>query len=268
VPTPAKEAAVAELATAFRESSGAVLAEYRGLTVAQLAELRRALADDGRFAVVKNTLTRLAAREAGLALLEPLLEGPSAVAFVTGDPVAVAKSMREFARAHPALVVKGGVLEGRSLNPDELRRLADLQSREVLLAQLVGAMQASLARAAGLFAAPLSQLARLAAALADQRAAAGEPAEGRAEATAPSAEEPAEEPPDATGSAADATPAAAADATSAAADTAAGPDGPKTPEVPETREAPAQTPAQTPATTDTEPAAPPEAAAPDESAQA
>jgi large subunit ribosomal protein L10 len=184
MPTPAKAEAVEELATAFRDSSGAVLTEYRGLTVAQLAELRRSLAEDGRFAVVKNTLTRLAARQAGLEQLEPLLEGPSAVAFVTGDPVAVAKCLRDFARANPALVVKGGVLDGRPLRPEQLRQLADLQSREALLAQLAGALQASLARAAGLFAAPLAQAARLMAALQETKPAEPTPAEAETPAAA------------------------------------------------------------------------------------
>src|SRR4051812_26112782 len=162
---PDKAAAVAELTEAFRGASAAVLTEYRGLTVAQLKELRRSLAGNATYSVVKNTLTRIAAREAGIEVLEPLLEGPSAIAFVTGDPVVVAKGLRDFGRNHPALVVKGGVLDGRPLTADEVRKLADLESREVLLAKLAGGMKASLQQAVSLFAAPLSQAARVIAAL-------------------------------------------------------------------------------------------------------
>ena len=190
MPTPDKTAAVSELAEAFRGSTAAVLTEYRGLTVAQLKELRRALAADARYAVVKNTLTRIAAREAGLAELEQLLEGPSAIAFVTGDPVAVAKGIRDFARANPALVVKGGLLDGRPMSAEEIRRLADLESREVLLARLAGGLSASLSRAAAMFNAPLAQVARLAAALREQLPA-GEPAPAESPAQ-PADEAPAE----------------------------------------------------------------------------
>src|SRR5204863_1953371 len=151
---PDKAAAVAELTDAFRESSAAMLTEYRGLTVAQLKELRRSLAGNATYAVVKNTLTKIAAREAGIDSFESLLEGPSAIAFVTGDPVVVAKGLRDFGRANPALVVKGGVLDGRPLSADEVRKLADLESREVLLAKLAGDMKASLQQAVSLFAAP------------------------------------------------------------------------------------------------------------------
>ena len=160
-----KQAAVAELAEAFRGSSAAVLTEYRGLTVGQLKELRKALAGNATYAVVKNTLTKIAAREAGVEGFEDLLQGPSAIAFVTGDPVQVAKGLRDFGRNYPALVVKGGVLDGRPLSADEVRRLADLESREVLLAKLAGGMKASLQQAVSMFAAPLSQFARLAGAL-------------------------------------------------------------------------------------------------------
>ena len=166
---PDKAAAVAELTDAFRESSAAVLTEYRGLTVAQLKELRRSLAGNATYAVVKNTLTKIAAKQAGVDTLDPLLEGPSAIAFITGDPVEVAKSIRDFGRNHPLLVVKGGVLDGKALSTAEVRKLADLESREVLLAKLAGAMKASLSQAVGLFAAPLSQAARLLAALEEQK---------------------------------------------------------------------------------------------------
>jgi large subunit ribosomal protein L10 len=160
-----KAAAVAELTESFRESSAAVLTEYRGLTVAQLKELRRSLAGNATYAVVKNTLTRTAARDAGIETLESLLEGPSAVAFVTGDPVVVAKGLRDFAKVHPLLVVKGGVLDGRPLSADELRKLADLESREVLLAKLAGGLNAPAQKLASVLAAPLSQFARLLGAL-------------------------------------------------------------------------------------------------------
>ncbi len=166
-----KTAAVAEITEAFRASSAAVLTEYRGLTVAQLKELRRTLSPNATYAVVKNTLTKIAARAAGVPDIEALLEGPSAVAFVSGDPVEVARGIRDFARAHPLLVVKGGVLEGKTLSAEEIRRLADLESREVLLAKLAGGLQASLSQAVALFAAPLAQLARLVAALQDKAAA-------------------------------------------------------------------------------------------------
>jgi large subunit ribosomal protein L10 len=162
---PDKAAAVAELTDAFRDSSAAVLTEYRGLTVAQLKELRRSLAPNATYAVVKNTLTKIAAREAGVETLEPLLQGPSAVAFVTGDPVLVAKGLRDFAKVHPLLVVKGGVLDGRPLSADEVRKLADLESREVLLARLAGGLNAPAQKLASALAAPLSQLARLLGAL-------------------------------------------------------------------------------------------------------
>ena len=165
MPRPDKSAAVAALTEEFRTSSGAVLTEYRGLTVAQLKELRRSLDGNASYAVVKNTLTKIAAAEAGVSAFDGLLQGPSAIAFVKGDPVEVAKGLRDFAKAHPLLVIKGGVLDGKTLSTDEIRRLADLESREVLLAKLAGAMQASLSQAAALFQAPLSQAARVVEAL-------------------------------------------------------------------------------------------------------
>jgi large subunit ribosomal protein L10 len=166
---PDKAAAVAELTDAFRQSSATVLTEYRGLSVAQLKELRRSLSGNATYPVVKNTLTKIAAREAGVDVLEPMLEGPSAIAFITGDPVEVAKSLRNFGRDNPSLVVKGGVLEGRAITADEVRKLADLESREVLLAKLAGAMKASMQQAVGMFAAPLGQMARLLGALEQQK---------------------------------------------------------------------------------------------------
>ncbi len=155
-----KAAAVAELTAAFRNSQGAVLTEYRGLSVADLAELRTTLGTNATYAIVKNTLTKIAARDADVAGFEDLLVGPSAIAFVNGDAVETAKGLRDFAKTHPHLVIKGGVLDGAPLTPAELTRLADVESREVLLAKLAGAMKASLSGAAALFQAPLSQAVR------------------------------------------------------------------------------------------------------------
>jgi large subunit ribosomal protein L10 len=158
---PDKVAAVAELTEEFRSSAGAVLTEYRGLTVKQLQELRRALGDNASYAVVKNTLTKLAAREAGVDGFDDLLIGPSAIAFIKGDPVEAAKGLRDFARTNAPLVIKGGVLDGKTLTVAEISRMADLESREVLLAKLAGTFNASLQNAVSLFSAPLSQMARL-----------------------------------------------------------------------------------------------------------
>jgi large subunit ribosomal protein L10 len=165
-----KEAAVAEITERFQSSSGAVLTEYRGLTVAQFGELRRSLGEHATFSVVKNTLTKIAATEAGVAgPLGDLLVGPSAIAFVQGDVVEAAKGLRDFSRANPFLVIKGGVLDGKAMTPDEIVKLADLESREVLLAKLAGAMKASLSGAAATFAALPTQMARLLAALEEKR---------------------------------------------------------------------------------------------------
>jgi large subunit ribosomal protein L10 len=188
---PEKTAAVAEIAEDFRASTAAVLTEYRGLTVSQLTELRRTLGEGARYAVVKNTLSRIAAQQAGVRGLDELFVGPTAVAFVSGDPVEAAKGLRDFARANPALIVKGGVVEGKAMTADEIRKLADLESREVLLAKLAGAMKGSLAGAVGLFAAPLSQVARLAEALREQRASES-PAAAAESPAAEAAETPAE----------------------------------------------------------------------------
>lgn len=162
---PDKAAAVAELAQEFRASDGAVLTDYRGLTVKQLQELRRILADNASYAVVKNTLTKIAADEAGVDGFAELLVGPTAIAFIKGDAVEVAKGLRDFARTNPPLIIKGGMLDGKTLSVDEIARIADLESREVLLAKLAGAMLASLQNAVFLFNAPLAQVARLAGAL-------------------------------------------------------------------------------------------------------
>jgi large subunit ribosomal protein L10 len=183
-----KVAAVAELTERFKDSSGAVLTEYRGLTVAQLAELRRSLGDHATFAVVKNTLTKIAVNEAGLGdELSSLLAGPSAIAFVDGDVVEAAKGLRDFAKANPLLVIKGGVLDGKAMTPAEITKLADLEPREVLLAKLAGAMKASLAGAAATFNALPVQMAQLAEALRVKRAAAEG---GAAETSTPEASTP------------------------------------------------------------------------------
>ena len=162
---PDKAAAVAEIVDQFNESAGAVLTEYRGLTVKQLQELRRSLGENANYAVVKNTLTKLAAQEAGVEGFDDLLNGPTAIAFINGDLVEAAKGLRDFAKANPALVIKGGYVDGASMDAKEIAKLADLESREVLLGKLAGAMLASLSQAVYLLNAPIAQAARLAGAL-------------------------------------------------------------------------------------------------------
>jgi large subunit ribosomal protein L10 len=162
---PEKATAVAEIAESFSAASGAVLTEYRGLTVKQLQDLRRSLGENATYAVVKNTLTKLAAKEAGVEGFDDLLTGPTAIAFINGDVVEAAKGLRDFAKANPALVIKGGVLDGKTLDAKEVAKLADLESREVLMGKLAGAMLASLSQAVYLLNAPLAQAARLAGAL-------------------------------------------------------------------------------------------------------
>jgi large subunit ribosomal protein L10 len=174
---PDKVAAVAEIADEFRGASASVVTEYRGLSVAQLTALRRALGPDVSYRIAKNTLVKRAAQDAGVDGLETLLTGPTAIAFVTGEPVDAAKALRDFAKTNQGLVIKGGFMDGNPLSVDEVNRIADLESREVLLANLAGAMKGNLSKAAGLFAAPASQVARLAQALADKRAAEAGPAE-------------------------------------------------------------------------------------------
>jgi large subunit ribosomal protein L10 len=171
-----KTAMVEELTGKFRDSSGAVLTEYRGLTVAQLTELRGSLKGNATFAVVKNTLTKIAATEAGVGeQVGPMLSGPSAIAFVDGDVAQAAKGLLDFAKANPLLVIKGGVLDGKPLTAAEVGKLADLEPREVLLAKLAGAMKASMANAAATFNALPTQMALLADAL-RARVEAGAPA--------------------------------------------------------------------------------------------
>ena len=160
-----KQAAVADIVESFNGAAGAVLTEYRGLTVKQLQDLRRSLGENANYAVVKNTLAKIAANEVGISGFDDLLTGPTAIAFINGDVVEAAKGLRDFAKANPTLVIKGGVLDGNILDASEIAKLADLESREVLLGKLAGAMLASLSQAVYLLNAPLSQAARLAGAL-------------------------------------------------------------------------------------------------------
>src|SRR5271168_7093 len=165
-----KATAVADIAEQFTGSTATLITEYRGLTVANLAELRRSLAASATYTVAKNTLIKRAASEAGVEGLDELFVGPTAIAFVRGEPVDAAKAIKTFAKEHQALVIKGGYMDGRALTVAEIERIADLESREVLLAKLAGAMKGNLAKAAGLFNAPASNVARLFAALQDKMA--------------------------------------------------------------------------------------------------
>jgi large subunit ribosomal protein L10 len=183
MPKADKVATVAEITDKFRSSSAAVVTEYRGLTMAQLTELRRSLGKDTAYTVAKNTLVKRAAADAGVTGLDDMFVGPTAVAFIGGEPVDAAKALRDFAKSHPLLVIKGGLLDGRKIEPAEVSKLADLESRDVLLAKMAGAMLATLTKAAYVFNALPSQVARLAAALQDKRIADGEVLEA-----APSAE--------------------------------------------------------------------------------
>jgi large subunit ribosomal protein L10 len=146
-----KEAAVAELTEDFRTASATVLTEYRGLTVAQMKQLRRSLGADTKYSVVKNTLTKIAAKNAGVDLSDDLLVGPSAIAFVKGDAIDAAKSLKNFQKENPALVIKGGIFDGKAVTTAEIMVLADLESREVLLAKLAGMMKGTMAKAARTF---------------------------------------------------------------------------------------------------------------------
>ncbi len=202
-----KATAVADIAEQFRASTATVITEYRGLSVANLADLRRSLAGSATYSVAKNTLIKRAASEAGIEGLDELFVGPTAIAFVSGEAVDAAKAIKTFAKEHKALVIKGGYMDGHALTVAEVERIADLESREVLLAKLAGAMKANLSKAAALFNAPASQVARLAAALQEKRAA-EEPA---APAEAPAAEAPAPEAPAAEAAAAEAPAAEAAE---------------------------------------------------------
>lgn len=157
---PEKVDAVAEIADMFRASDAAVITEYRGLSVGELKELRRALGAETTYAVVKNTLTEIAAREAGIDVFDGTLSGPTAIAFIKGEPVEPAKALRDFAKTHDSLVVKSGYFEGKLLSQEDVQKLADLESREVLLAKAAGAMKAKLFQTAYLFTAPASKAVR------------------------------------------------------------------------------------------------------------
>ena len=167
---PEKVAVVEDIAERFRDSSASVVTEYRGLSMAQLTKLRRSLGDTATYRVAKNTLVKRAAQDAGVDGLDELLVGPTAIAFITGEIVDAAKALRDFSKTNQALVIKGGYMDGRPLTQAEVNQLADLESREVLLAKLAGAMKANLSKAAALFAAPASQVARMTQALVDKRA--------------------------------------------------------------------------------------------------
>ena len=164
-----KATAVADIAEQFKASTATLVTEYRGLTVANLVALRRSLGDSATYTVAKNTLVKRAASEAGIEGLDELFAGPTAIAFVKGEAVDAAKAIKTFAKDHRALVIKGGYMDGRALVA-EVERIADLESREVLLAKLAGAMKGNLTKAAGLFNAPASQVARLVAALQEKKA--------------------------------------------------------------------------------------------------
>ena len=194
MPNSEKVSAVAEIVDHFTSSAATVLTEYRGLSVKQLSQLRKALGSETTYAVVKNTLTKRAAAEAGVAIDENLLVGPTAIAFVKGDPVEAAKGLRDFAKSNPLLIIKGGFYEGKPLSAAEVSKIADLESREVLLAKVAGVLKALPTRAAGLFQAPLSQVARLAAALEEKQGGAGAAAadEPTTEETTEASAEPAE----------------------------------------------------------------------------
>ena len=166
---PDKVAAVAEIADRFRSSSATVVTKYDGLSVSQLSQLRRALGTSAKYRVAKNTLVQLAAQEAGVEGLDELFVGPTAIAFIQGEPVEAAKAIRDFAKDNNALEIKGGYMDGRLLTVDEITQIADLDSREVLLAKAAGAFKAKLSQAAALFQAPIAQVARLAVALEDKR---------------------------------------------------------------------------------------------------
>ena len=185
-----KATAVADIAEQFKSSTATVITEYRGLTVANLAELRRSLSGSATYSVAKNTLIKRAASEAGVEGLDELFVGPTAIAFVSGEAVDAAKAIKKFAKDHKALVIKGGYMDGRALTVSEVERIADLESREVLLAKLARAMKANLSKAAGLFSAPASQMARLAAALQEKKAAEAPAEAAPAEAAAPEAAAP------------------------------------------------------------------------------
>ena len=193
MPSASNVAEVEAIKGRLEGSVAALLTEYRGLKVAELGELRASLRGSStEYRVLKNTLTSIAVREAGYEELVSLLQGPTAVAFVHGDPVQAAKDLAEFARTHPSLVVKGGVMDGKVLGAAEVRQLATLESREVLLARLAGLLQASAQQTVSLLVAPLRQVATMTAALRDktqgEEPSAAPATEAEAEPEAPAAE--------------------------------------------------------------------------------
>ena len=189
---PEKISAVAEITEQFKGSTAAVVTEYRGLSVGNITTLRRALGEGATYSVAKNTLVKRAAKEAGIEGLDDLFVGPTAIAFIKGEPVDAAKALKNFAKDNKALIIKGGYMDGAALSVEEVNKIADLESREILLAKLAGAMKGNLAKAAGLFNAPASQMARLAAALQEKKAAEGGAAEAPAAAAEAATEAPAE----------------------------------------------------------------------------
>ncbi|NKY54264.1 50S ribosomal protein L10 [Nocardia vermiculata] len=170
---PEKVTAVAEITEQFKSATATVITEYRGLSVGNLTELRRALGSSATYSVAKNTLVKRAAAEAGVEGLDDLFVGPTAITFISGEPVDAAKALKTFAKDNKALVIKGGYMDGAALSVSEVERIADLESREVLLSKLAGAMKGNMQKAAGLFAAPAGQVARLFAALEDKKRAEG-----------------------------------------------------------------------------------------------
>jgi large subunit ribosomal protein L10 len=169
-----KVEAVEEIAEQFKGSTATVVTEYRGLSVGKITELRRALGDGATYSVAKNTLVKRAAAEAGVAGLDDLFVGPTAITFIKGEPVDAAKALKNFAKDNKALIIKGGYMDGAPLSVAEVEKIADLESREVLLAKLAGAMKGNLSKAASLFAAPAGQVVRLFAALEDKKREGGE----------------------------------------------------------------------------------------------
>lgn len=193
MPKPQKVAAVKELRAKLESSDAALLAEFTGLKVGEMMQVRRSLAENGtEFGVVKNTLGRIAATEANMAELVPLLKGSTAIAFVNGDAVLAAKSLDDVAKKYPALIVKGGILGGKVLDAQQAKALASVESREILLSKLAGLLNSPIQKMASLLYAPLGNLGNALFALQQQRGgAAASEAESPAEVAAPAPESPA-----------------------------------------------------------------------------
>jgi large subunit ribosomal protein L10 len=192
MPKTEKVERVGDLKTRIEGSDALLLAEYRGLTVSDITALRRSLAEGGtRFSVVKNTLMKRAAADASVGEIEPLLEGPTAVAFVSGDPVAAAKRVVDAAKRFPTLILKGGYMDGHVLSADEAKALADLESRETMLSRVAGMVKAEMSRAAAMFGAAQSQFLSLLEAYKEKV-----PGEAATDATAPAASAPSDDSPE------------------------------------------------------------------------